>query len=96
MTFRSERAMSTNLRLLRSEQIGPVQTGIPLPPKSSGHKPSEIRVAMEELEPGESRVFSNVTSRKLIQTAATLRKVLGRRYSCRETADGIVRVWRVS
>jgi hypothetical protein len=89
--------MSTNLKMLRRfESIGPVQQGIPVAPKPSGHKPSEIRVAMEELEPGESRIFSGYESRKLIQTAATLRKVHGWRYSVRATGDSVVRVWRLA
>ncbi len=88
--------MTTTVHRNDFRQFGPVQAGIPIAPKANGAKPSAVRLALEELEPGESRVFSGISTAKLVSTAATLRKVLGRRYSCRTVSDGIVRVWRLA
>lgn len=80
--------------MISTENIGPVQTGIPLPPKP-GARAHAVRIAMEELDVGESRIFSGVPSRKLVYTAATIRKVLGRSYAVRQIGD-VVRVWRTA
>lgn len=75
--------------------IGPVQEGIPVPARPGG-KPSVEREAIEELDPGQSRIFSGVPARKLIQTCASIRKGDGeRRYSVR-TIGNTVRVWRLA
>lgn len=80
--------------MISTENIGPIQDGIPVPPKP-GARSHPVRVALEELEVGESRVFSGVSSRKLVYTAATLRKVLGRSYAVRQIGT-VVRVWRTA
>jgi len=78
--------------MISTENIGPVQAGIPLPPKP-GAKSAPVRAAIEELEVGESRLFSGVSSRKLQYTASTVRKILGRAFAVRQIGD-VVRVWR--
>lgn len=96
MILNVEKTMSAgkdDMESINAESIGPIQSGIPLPPKP-GPRSSVFRVAMEELEVGESRVFSGVASRKLGQTAATIKKVLGYSYAVRRVGD-VVRVWRV-
>jgi hypothetical protein len=80
---------------LADAQIGPVQDGIPVPARPGG-KPGVERQALEELDPGQSRVFSGIDSRKLIQTAASIRKAdPTKRYSVR-SIGATVRVWRLA
>lgn len=81
--------------MIGGDGIGPIQRGIPLASKP-GAKMSPTRAAVEELEPGESRVFSGTPSRILIGHAATSRKRdPSRRYAVRQIGD-VVRVWRLA
>ena len=81
--------------MICGDGIGPIQRGIPLVSKP-GAKMSPPRAAVEELEPGESRVFSGTPSRVLISHAATIRKRdPSRRYAVRQIGD-VVRVWRLA
>ena len=81
---------------LNDEQIGPIQTGIPLPPRP-GKKASEARMAIAELQPGESRVLRGVNPKSIYSHCKLLSKLDngGTEYATRTIADGIVRVWRV-
>lgn len=82
---------------LDGKKISAVQVGIPLPIRP-GAKASAERRALEELEPGESRVFSGYPSRMLVYHCASIRKKFpDRKYAVRSMGDGspVVRVWRV-
>jgi hypothetical protein len=79
-----------------NKKIGEIQSGIPIPPKPGG-KASHERKAIEELQPGESRTFGGYTSRKLVMTCGSIRKVYpDRRFVVRSFGEQAlwVRVWR--
>lgn len=81
---------------LDGKDIGAVQTGIPVPIKPGG-KASPERRAIEELDAGESRVFTGYASRMLVNTCGSIRKKYpGRKFSVRSMGENsrIVRVWR--
>lgn len=74
--------------------IGKIQDGIPVPPRPGG-KASKLRLAIEELEPGQSRTFRGFSSKQLVQTCASIRKKLpGWQFIVRSVSDDVVRVWR--
>lgn len=86
--------MDQTVRLM-DEAIGPVQVGIPIPPRP-GKKASETRMAIAELQPGQSRVLRGVQAKTVYGHCKILQKLDGgAEYTTRTIADGIVRVWRV-
>lgn len=83
---------------LDGKEIGAPQVGIPVPVRPGG-KSSAERIAIEELDAGESRVFTGYKSRLLVQTCASIRKKdPSRKYSVRSMGAGspVVRVWRTA
>ena len=82
---------------LDGKDIGSPQVGIPVPTRPGG-KSSPERLAIEELDVGESRVFTGYKSRVLTSTCSSVRKKYPeRKYTVRSMgAEGlVVRVWRV-
>jgi hypothetical protein len=81
---------------LEDEKIGPVQAGIPLPPRP-GKRASEVRMSIAELQPGESRVLRGINPKSIYSHCKLLSKIEAGEceYATRTIADGIVRVWRV-
>lgn len=81
---------------LDGKEIGAPQMGIPVPLRPGGRASVERR-AIEELDPGESRVFTGYTSKMLVSTCASIRKKdPSRKYTVRAMGENspIVRVWR--
>lgn len=79
---------------LNDKEIGPVQRGIPIPPRP-GKKASEARLAIAELQPGESRVLRGVNPKSIYSHCKLLQRDCEAEYTTRTIADGIVRVWRI-
>jgi len=74
--------------------IGEIETGIPIPPKP-GKLHSGPALAVQELQPGQSRLFTNVDVKRLYGYAKTAKlKGCGQEYAVRNVEGG-VRVWRV-
>jgi hypothetical protein len=74
--------------------IGPVETGIPVPPKP-GRQASEVCQVITELKPGQSRFFQRVDAKRLYGYVKRAReKGFGEEYAVRAIDDGH-RVWRV-
>jgi hypothetical protein len=79
------------------KNIGAPQVGIPVPTRPGGKTGAE-RAAVEELDVGESRVFTGYKSRFLTSTCSSIRKKYPeRKYTVRSMGvEGlIVRVWRM-
>jgi hypothetical protein len=82
---------------LDGKTVGVVQVGIPVPTRPGG-KASPERSALEDMEVGESRVFTGYKSRMLVSTCASIRKKFPeRRYTVRSMGGGspVIRVWRM-
>jgi hypothetical protein len=88
-----------SVRLARRPQpepeIGAVEVGIPLP-KKPGKQASDIARSVQALQPGESRLYRNVETKRLYGHAKVAKeKGCGKEYAVRMTEDG-VRVWRLA
>lgn len=81
-------------RLAPEPVIGGIETGIPVPSRP-GRVAGELRRAVEELQPGQSRLFEKVEPKALYHSAKQARLKTGGEYAVRRTDDG-VRVWRLS
>ena len=82
---------------LNGKDIGDPQAGIPVPTRPGG-KSSPERLAIEELDVGESRTFTGYSSRHLVQTCASIRKKRPEsKFTVRSMGTGspVVRVWRM-
>jgi hypothetical protein len=82
---------------LNGKDIGAPQVGIPVPTRPGG-KASPERLAIEELDVGESRTFTGYSSRHLVQTCASIRKKRPEsKFTVRSMGTGspVVRVWRM-
>lgn len=89
-------AAVSRLRRAESEPvIGPVETGLPVPPKS-GRAPSDVCDAVAALQPGQSRLFQNVDPKRLYGYAIRARqRGHGTEYAVR-AVEGGHRVWRIA
>jgi hypothetical protein len=76
-------------------EIGAIETGIPVP-KKPGKQHSTAAAAVQELQPGQSRLFRNVDVKRLYGCAKVAKqKGFGQEYAVRMMDDG-VRVWRLA
>lgn len=90
-----EAATARTRRVEAEPVIGPVEVGIPVPPKP-GRAPSDVCDAVAALQPGQSRLFANVDPKRLYGYAKRARqRGRGSEYAVR-AVEGGHRVWRVA
>jgi hypothetical protein len=89
-----------SVRMVRPQPepvIGPVESGIPLPPKL-GKQHSAPAQAIQELQPGQSRLFQNIAVKRLYGYAKVAKqKGFGNEYAVRlDLENDGARVWRLA
>ncbi len=78
-------------------KIGEIQRGIPIPPRP-GRPASELRAALDEMEPGDSRTIADIPSGTVFSVCKSIRKARAdeqREYTVRKFNARTIRVWRV-
>lgn len=81
----------------RAEFVGiPIERGIPLAPRTSPSGPrTDIAIALERLEPGESFAVPATRIKQLSGAVYCSRKRTGARYAVRRVGE-FARVWRLT
>lgn len=80
----------------RAEFVGiPIERGIPLAPKPRSGPRSDIKIALEKLEPGESFAVPAERKEQLSIATANHRRQHGGRYAVRRVGE-FARVWRLT
>ena len=77
-------------------QIGEIQRGIPIPPRP-GRPASELRTALDQMEVGDMRTISGISSGTIFSACKSIRfarKGEGREYTVRKSKLNVIRVWR--
>lgn len=77
---------------IKNPEIPDIEKNIPIPPKD---RESVTAKQLAELEINDSRLYRELTLRQVQAQAAYVRRKYARKFTIRDTGDGI-RVWRVS
>jgi hypothetical protein len=74
-------------------EVGPVESGVPIPPKKSLLKP-EDKLRLSQMKVGDSRLIKGLTQQSVASRASRAWRNHGMRFTTR-AVEGGVRVWRI-